>query len=119
MGYWLPRKTKTVDRSIIYNKHRLQYWISVGAQPTEKVRKLLEKIDFLPKKPAPYGDKYLYEKPAKERPLDFYHKHRWNLVKPDNSEFYLHKIEEMRKIIERRQAIDSEVLDEYLNNKIE
>lgn len=29
LGYWLPRQTKTVDRALIINKHRMRYWLGV------------------------------------------------------------------------------------------
>lgn len=29
VGYWLPRKTKTVQRAVILNRQRLQYWLGV------------------------------------------------------------------------------------------
>lgn len=58
------------------NKNKIRYYLGIGAQPTKKVHKLLEKFDFLPKMPVPYGSKYLYEKPAKPVPPEFYEKFR-------------------------------------------
>lgn len=41
---WMPRKTKTVKRGIVLNKHKIRYWLSVGAQPTKGVVRLLNKF---------------------------------------------------------------------------
>lgn len=30
LGYWIPRRTKTVQRQIIVNKLRAQYWLGVS-----------------------------------------------------------------------------------------
>ena len=116
VGYWIPRKTKTIDRSIVFNKHRLNYWLAVGAQPTHGVHRLLSIINVLPKKPIPFGSKSLYPKPEKTYKLDFYHKHRWSLEpnKLDSQNtFYLQKIEEMKQIYERKNLLDKEALNEY------
>lgn len=29
VGYWIPRKTVTVQRSVILNKPRMRYWLAV------------------------------------------------------------------------------------------
>lgn len=55
IGYWLPRTTKTVNRSLIINKERLSYWLSVGAQPSDKVHHFLAMLGHLPPKPKPFG----------------------------------------------------------------
>jgi len=52
-------------RHIALNKHRMRYWLSVGAEPTPQVAKLLEKFDFCPKSIAPFGSQHKYEKPEK------------------------------------------------------
>ena len=41
VGYWMPRKTKTVPRGMLINKHKIRYWLSVGAQPTNGVVRVL------------------------------------------------------------------------------
>jgi small subunit ribosomal protein S16 len=68
VGYWMPRRTKTVPRGVVLNKHKIRYWLAVGAQPTNGVAKLLHKFgkDFYPKLPVPLGSKSLYDKPKKE-----------------------------------------------------
>jgi len=29
VGLWIPRRTNTVDRAVIFNKYKLRYWLSV------------------------------------------------------------------------------------------
>lgn len=115
LGMWVPNRRNTVDRAIMYNKHRLNYWLSVGAQPTEGVHRLLSMLNILPKKPIPFGSKSLYSKPEKTYKLEFFHKHRWTL-EPDKvdsvNEFYLQKIQEMKQIYERKNLVDKEALNE-------
>lgn len=66
LGFWQPRKKTTVMRQIVLNTHRARYWLSVGAEPTKGVARLLEKFDMVPPKPKHYGSTYSYEKPVKE-----------------------------------------------------
>lgn len=74
IGYWLPRKTATVQRSMILNKHRLQYWLGVGATATNRVHRILEQFDFVPPTPVPFGRHTLYERPQKDYKLEHYKK---------------------------------------------
>ena len=30
VGLWIPRRTNTVDRAVIFNKYKLRYWLSVN-----------------------------------------------------------------------------------------
>ena len=66
IGFWQPRKKATVLRQVVLNTHRARYWLSVGAQPTRGVQRLLEKFDFVPKKPAVFGSPHAYERPEKQ-----------------------------------------------------
>ena len=74
VGYWMPRRTKTVQRGVVLNKHKVRYWLSIGAQPTNGVAKILNKYgaDFWPKLPVPLGSASLYEKPEKVYKLEGY-----------------------------------------------
>jgi len=67
VGYWMPRQVKTVPRGIVLNKHKIRYWLSVGAQPTNGVIRILSKLgpDFFPKGVVPGGTANTYEKPPK------------------------------------------------------
>lgn len=41
----------SVERQVSLNQERIQYWLGVGAQPSDTVRRLLEKAEMLePKK---------------------------------------------------------------------
>ena len=64
LGYWIPdNKGVYENRSIVLNRPRLKYWLGVGAEPTEGIQRLLAKVDFLPKKPPPFGTATLYPRP--------------------------------------------------------
>jgi len=68
LGFYLPH-----EKQLEVNKERALYWLSVGAQPSETVRRLLEKAEVLKKstrKEKKYsekpGQKNLDRKSAKE-----------------------------------------------------
>ena len=42
LGYYLPRAKKLEEQSSL-NTERIAYWLSVGAQPSETVRSLIQK----------------------------------------------------------------------------
>lgn len=63
LGIWAPHKRKTVMRHIALNRHRLRYWLMVGAEPTKGVQRLIEKFDFTPKRHDPFGSPHKYKKP--------------------------------------------------------
>jgi small subunit ribosomal protein S16 len=86
VGYWLPRKTVTVQRAMILNKHRLQYWLGVGATCTNRVHRILEKFNYVPKQAVPFGSHTLYEKPEKTYDIDYYRKLG---AKGSNKEFFV------------------------------
>jgi len=65
VGYWIPMKRKTVQRSVILNKPRIQYWLAMGAQPSKSVHRMLSFVDFMPKPLIAHGGNSVYEKPAK------------------------------------------------------
>ena len=44
IGFYNPM---TLDNRFEINSERVKYWISVGAQPTEKVKKLLIKAEII------------------------------------------------------------------------
>ena len=35
------------DKRVLFNRERIEYWLSVGAQPSDTVRRLLEKAGIL------------------------------------------------------------------------
>ena len=65
LGIWAPIKRQTVPRQIAINKHRMRYWLANGAIPSERVQRLLEKFNFVPKAVSPFGSKHVYEKPER------------------------------------------------------
>jgi len=42
IGHYDPHKEK-FEEKFVFKRDRLEYWLSVGAQPTEKVKTLLKK----------------------------------------------------------------------------
>ena len=58
VGIWAPFGKKTVPRQITINKHRVRYWLSVGATPTKGVQFLFEKHGFVPKRGPPFGSQH-------------------------------------------------------------
>ncbi len=40
------------DRQVVLNRERIEYWLGVGAQPSDTVRRLLEKSGMLPEAAA-------------------------------------------------------------------
>lgn len=50
LGHYDPM-VRNVDARTVLNANRIRYWLSVGAQPTEKVAVLIRKAGI--KKPAP------------------------------------------------------------------
>jgi ribosomal protein S16 len=108
VGYWLPRKTATVQRSMILNKHKIQYWLGVGATCTNRVHRILEKFDFVPKTPVPFGSASLYEKPEKEYSLQYYSKQG---PKGNNRDLYLRQqLQENMTQVEKKRRLQSEAL---------
>ncbi len=61
LGHYDP-KVRNKDARTVLNVNRIRYWLSVGAQPSEKVQALLNKQGV--KKPAPGEPWQLPEPPA-------------------------------------------------------
>ena len=49
LGFYDPLTTDAT-KAIKLNSERIQYWLSVGAQPTDTVRDMLARADLLPAK---------------------------------------------------------------------
>ena len=47
---WFNPLEKDAEKQMSLNGERIQYWLSVGAQPTETVRDMLGKAELLPAK---------------------------------------------------------------------
>ena len=52
LGTYHPVPSKDGVKELTLNSDRIKYWLSVGAQPSERVKWLLGKAEILP--PAPY-----------------------------------------------------------------
>jgi len=61
LGHYDPM-VRNVDARTVLNVNRIRYWLSVGAQPSEKVQALLNRHGV--KKPAPGEPWRLPEPPA-------------------------------------------------------
>lgn len=44
----------------------------MGATCTDRVHRILEKFEMVPKLPTPLGSKYTYEKPEKEYKMSYF-----------------------------------------------
>ena len=93
---------------MVVNKHRVQYWLGMGATCTSRVHKILERIGYVPKAPVPFGLQSLYEKPQKEYKMDYYKKLG---PKGNNKELYLRQqLQEQMTLIERKRRVQAEAL---------
>lgn len=50
---------------MVLNKHKTRYWLSVGAEPTDRAARLLSMFDMFPAPVTPWGKSTTYEKPKK------------------------------------------------------
>lgn len=72
IGHWLPRHGTTYARGVVLNKHKVRYWLSVGAQPTPRVAQLLSLYGMFPAPATPWGAATRYETPKKDPPVHHY-----------------------------------------------
>ncbi|KAJ1922567.1 37S ribosomal protein S16, mitochondrial [Tieghemiomyces parasiticus] len=54
LGKFSPLADETGTKHVELNMERAKYWLSVGAQPSDPARHLLEKAGLMPPKPAPW-----------------------------------------------------------------
>ncbi|HNQ23075.1 MAG TPA: 30S ribosomal protein S16 [Phycisphaerae bacterium] len=47
LGQYQPAHPKA-EKQVVLNRERIEYWLSVGAQPSDTVRRLLEKAGIMP-----------------------------------------------------------------------
>lgn len=93
---------------MILNKHRLQYWLGVGATATNRVHRILERFEYVPPTPVPFGRHTLYERPEKEYKLEHYKK---TGPKGNNQELYLRQqLQEHMTVLMRREKLQQEAL---------
>lgn len=87
LGYWMPRNQKSYKRGMVLNKHKVRYWLSVGAEPTPGVIRVLNRYGLYPKSPTSFGKDTLYEKPLKEYKLNNW-RDGWKTTRNQKWHFY-------------------------------
>lgn len=113
VGLWIPRRTHTLDRAVVFNKYKLRYWLSVGAVPTEKVQHLLTMIDFMPKKPNPFGNAQKLERKPRTYKMEYFHQHRWAFDNKENQRaYYYGKIKELEALMNRHVDLEKSAINE-------
>ena len=106
----MPRRTKTVPRGILLNRHKIRYWMSIGAQPTNGVARILNKFgeDFWPRFPTTHGSSSLYDKPKKVYHLEGA---RDTFSKTQNPKYhYQQMMQEQFNLIERKRRVQMEAM---------
>jgi hypothetical protein len=74
---------------------------------------LLTLIDFLPKKPLPFGSDTKLERKEKTYPMEYFHKHRWAFQQKAIFEGHHYTgMKSMEAIINNRMQIEAEALKE-------
>jgi small subunit ribosomal protein S16 len=53
LGSYNPMLAKTDPARLTFNAERVKYWLSVGAQPTDRLARFLGAQDLVPKRVAP------------------------------------------------------------------
>ncbi|MEB8387203.1 30S ribosomal protein S16 [Rhodobacteraceae bacterium KMM 6894] len=67
LGTYNPLLPKDSEERVKMNIERIQYWLSQGAQPTDRISRMLEAADVLPKKDRANLKKGIPGKKAQER----------------------------------------------------
>jgi len=109
IGVWHPMERKTVKRHIAINTHRANYWLSVGAIPTNGAHRVLSRFGMLPQLPAAYGSAQLYDRPERVYQTTYFRGF-------GNSKFsankvamhYKQKLQEEMNVIERKRRLAAE-----------
>lgn len=66
LGSYNPLLAKTDAKRVVLNKERIQYWLSTGAQPSDRVARFLWDAKLLKEKPA-FLDSPFKRKPKKAK----------------------------------------------------
>ena len=67
LGTYTPLLPKDSEERVKMNVERVQYWLGEGAQPTDRIARMLEAADVLPKKERSNPKKGAPGKKAQER----------------------------------------------------
>jgi hypothetical protein len=79
------------------------YNLQVGATCTNRVHKILEKFDFVPKLPTPLGSATVYPKPTKVYDLQYF---KLKAPMGNNKELFMkQQLQEQMNIIERKKRL--------------
>lgn len=95
------------------NTHKIKYWLSVGAEPTRAVQRVLHRFseDLWPKPVVPLGSEQMYEKPEKTY---FIHHYRDYFKKSRHEKYKYHQmLQEEMNMIERRKRIQAEAVAHF------
>lgn len=115
IGMWYPRHGNTYKRSVVLNVHKTRYWLSVGAQPTDRCARLLSFFKMFPKPVTPFGSGSLYEKPEKDHYVNWYTKD-WQNLRTAKVHYRQKLQEEMNRTI-RSQMLQAEAISHLGNDK--
>lgn len=67
LGTYNPMLPRDHKNRVVYNAERIQYWLSVGAQPTDRVSRFLEKANLIPAKTRNNPEKAVVGKKMADR----------------------------------------------------
>lgn len=67
LGFYNPLLPKDREDRVKMNVERIQYWLGQGAQPTDRISRMLEAAEVLPKKNRANMQKAVPGKKAQER----------------------------------------------------
>ena len=67
VGTWNPILPKTDEKRVILNGERIQHWMRVGAQPTDRVLRFLDAAGLAKRRPRNNPQKAMPGKKARER----------------------------------------------------
>ena len=99
----MPRNQKSYKRGMVLNKHKVRYWLSVGAEPSPGVVRVLNRYGLFPKSPVAFGRETTYDKPLKEYKLNNW-KDGWKTNRNQKWHYY-QMIQEQINIVERQKRV--------------
>lgn len=67
LGTFNPLLDKSAENRVVLNTERAQHWVSVGAQPTDRVARFLDAAGLLKRAPRNNPEKAVPGEKAKER----------------------------------------------------
>jgi len=67
LGSWNPMLPKDDEKRVVLNEERIRHWLSVGAKPTDRVHRFLDKAGILKREPRNNPKKAQWGKKRMER----------------------------------------------------